>query len=162
MNKVLKNIDYNRQTAVLSAFVLVGMVFLVPAITEKALGAIRATASGECGPEGQTHPCEFKLKDYTLVRTGAIWRQTPTEGVHPQWETSGESMGETDEKGNVVYNVEGLGTVEMYFFNPAFFGKNDCDQHKTHPVSGATLTITCTASVGHSALFRYTVRGIPP
>jgi hypothetical protein len=40
--------DYMRQTAVLSAvFVLVGMMFLVPVITEKALGVIHATASGQ-------------------------------------------------------------------------------------------------------------------
>ncbi|MGC2575218.1 MAG: hypothetical protein WA364_27245 [Candidatus Nitrosopolaris sp.] len=59
MNKVLK-MDYKGQTTALSAvFFLVGMVFLVPAITEKALGVIYARASGVCGPEGHTHPCEF-------------------------------------------------------------------------------------------------------
>jgi hypothetical protein len=43
--------DYMGQTAVLSAvFVLVGMVFLVPAITEKALAGVKAVAKGICGP----------------------------------------------------------------------------------------------------------------
>jgi hypothetical protein len=41
--------DHRGQTAVLSAFVLVGMMFLVPAITEKALGIIIAKAAGTCG-----------------------------------------------------------------------------------------------------------------
>jgi hypothetical protein len=58
VNKVLK-MDFKGQTAVLSAFVLVGMVFLVPAITEKAQASIKAVVTGTCGPEGQTHPCEL-------------------------------------------------------------------------------------------------------
>ncbi len=63
------------------------------------------------------------------------------------------------ERGNVIYKVsiQGInqpnssssaftfGTVEMCFDIPATVGSaNECDQHKTHPVDGAMLTITCT------------------
>ncbi len=67
MNKVLKQMDYKGQTAVLSAIlILVGMIFLVPAITEKALAIVQGRAYGTCGPEGQTHPCQFTFLEKEL------------------------------------------------------------------------------------------------
>ena len=50
MKQVLK-IGYKRQTTIAVMFVLVGMMFLVPTITEKALAVIAAEAA--------TKPCCF-------------------------------------------------------------------------------------------------------
>jgi len=94
--------DYKGQTAVLSAFVLVGMMFLVLAITEKALAIIKASATGTCGPEGETHPCKFAFYNKHLY--SGKWDHLPTDsGTSVSWQTSGAFPGE--EKGDVQYNV---------------------------------------------------------
>jgi hypothetical protein len=135
-------------------FVLVGMMFLVPAITEKALAAIYATAKGVCGPEGQTHPCEFTLVSKTLDE--GIWNSKPTEsGTLVKWSTTG-SVGMKivgNEKGSVTYNV-GVGqqkeTAVLSFENP-LSGSNKCD------VTG--IGGSCTAGKGLIADFTYNLRG---
>src|SRR5215467_990200 len=95
--------DYKGQTAVLSAiFVFVGMMFLVPAITERALARIDATATGTCGPEGQTQPCEFKVVNQQLY--SGQWAMWPkVEGTSVTWQTSGNPA-PGDEKGWVSVN----------------------------------------------------------
>jgi hypothetical protein len=146
--------DYRGHTAVLSAIlVLVGMMFLVPAITEKALAVIHATAKGVCGPEGQTRPCEFV---YTGARLSAselgAWVSNPTHsGTFVTWSTTG---GGWDEKGFVKYNVSGpTGQKEMAvlsFENP-LVGSNKCG------ITG--IGGDCTAGKGQIAEFTYNLRG---
>jgi len=84
--------------AVLSAiFVLVGIMFLVPAITEKALAIIHATATGTCGIatnlgvfNGIAHPCEFTYMNKQLKQ--GEWCSNPTSsGTRVQWGTAGTS-----------------------------------------------------------------------
>ncbi len=65
-------------------FVLVGMVFLVPAVSEKALAIIHATATGTCGIatnlgplNGIVQPCEFTLMNKELKE--GVWRAYPTQ-----------------------------------------------------------------------------------
>ena len=153
------------QTALLSIiFVLVGMVVLVPAITETALGFIHATADGTCGPEGQTHPCEFTFVSKQLDTTYAArpqgnplgkWISEPTQsGTRVTWSTAGAGGNNLiplpgDEKGSVTYKV-GDETAVLYFDNPVF-GTNTCS------VSG--MTYTCTAGKGQIAEFTYHLRG---
>ncbi len=79
--------DYKGQTTVLSIILLVGMIFLVPAITEKALAVTRADAAGRCGPEGATHPCQLTLLD-KFLKSG-IWTRTPNSGISVTWDTIG-------------------------------------------------------------------------
>ena len=151
MNKVLK-MDLG-QTAVLSAvFVLVGMVFLVPAITEKALAVIKASATGTCGPEGNTHPCEFAIYNQHLY--SGKWAMVPrVEGTSVSWETSGNPQ-PGDEKGwvsvNVGANPKVATSVRLDFDNPAE-GKNTCD---LAPRDAGT----CNAGIGYTATFTYTLR----
>jgi hypothetical protein len=166
VNKVLKQIDYKGQTTVLSAIiVLAGMMFLVPAITEKALGVIHATASGQCGPEGQTHPCKFTLVSSHLDK--GIWNSLPhcgeykygtpcgeptASGTLVKWSTTGSGFA-GDEKGSVTYHV-GEGQQKqravLSFENP-LSGSNTCS------VSG--IGGSCTAGKGIFADFTYNLRG---
>jgi hypothetical protein len=149
VNKVFK-MDFKGQTAVLSAMlVLVGMVFLVPAITEKALGGIHATASGECGTKTQTHPCQFTLIGRHLGPGTWISQPTPS-GTRVTWSTGG-NVG--DEIGWVLYNVEG-GTAKLYFINP-LVGSNECHLYEL----SAGMTGTCHAGEGQNAEFTYNLRG---
>jgi len=154
--------DFKGQTALLSAvLVLVGMVFLVPAITEKALAGISASATGTCGPEGQTHPCHFTLEGKTLDK--GSWTSKPTQsGTLVTWSTTGVTetpapgMAHSvmwkvpgNEKGSVTYKV-GYETAVLSFDNP-LIGSNKCS------VSG--IEGSCTAGKGMNADFTYNLRG---
>ncbi len=149
--------DFKGQTAVLSAFVLVGMVFLVPAITEKAQASIKAVVTGTCGPEGQTLPCSFALVRQHL--TFGSWEQFPSSGGNNVgWKTRGAEPG--DETGSVVYRVSGGGEAELHFANP-LIGSNKCD---VVILSGqGQLSGTCNAGKGYvDAQFTYTLRSLNP
>jgi hypothetical protein len=142
--------DYRGQTAVLSVIlVLVVMMFLVPAITEKALAIIKASAIGTCGPEGQTHPCNFALFAKHLYL--GKWVFLPTDsGTRVSWETSGNTpLPPGDEKGWVQYQVGGE-PVTLWFDNPAN-GNNKCEINP-HYLG------TCHAGFGYIAAFTYTLR----
>jgi hypothetical protein len=158
---------FRGQTAALSTiFVLVGMVFLVPAITEKALASIKAVVTGTCGPEG-AHGCLFVLASKHL-RSG-MWQQDPPSNVNrAEWKTigaiagpSGMVPGEGNEAGSVIYKVSplsGLGEVELYFDNP-LIGSNKCE---VAILSGQGLSGTCNAGKGYDAEFTYTLRSDKP
>jgi hypothetical protein len=155
VNKVVK-MDFKGQTAVLSAFVLVGMVFLVSAITEKAQASIKAVVTGTCGPEGQTYPCVF-----TLVRKHLLygsWQQEPSSGgENVGWKSIGGPDG--NEEGSVTYRVSGGGEAQLSFGNP-MIGSNKCN---VVIVSGeGQLSGTCNAGKGYDAQFTYTLRGLNP
>jgi hypothetical protein len=146
--------DYRGQTAVLSAIlVLVGMMFLVPVITGKALTVIHATAKGVCGPATQIHSCQFTLVGSHLD-TGT-WISQPTQsGTLVTWSTTGGGMG--DEKGSVTYNV-GVGqqketavlTFEISYTHN--IGSNKCG---VIGIGGG-----CDAGKGMNAEFTYDLRG---
>ena len=149
---------------VLSAIlVLVGMVFLVSTITEKALAIINAEAKGTCGIAKEfgiiteiSHPCEFTYVSKELKQ--GQWCSYPTSsGTHVQWKTAGTSCSGApfphNEEGSVTYKVGG-GEAKLYFDSPAV-GSNKCN---IDIVSGlGTLTGGCYAGPGHSALFTYTM-----
>lgn len=151
------------------------MVVLVPSITEKALARVTAEGNGSCTMNGITKPCIFTIESSALPL--GHWYREPTQGPAEKvsWETYGSSLViPGPERGNVIYKVsiQGInqpnssssaftfGTVEMYFDNPATVGSaNECDQHKTHPMDGAMLTITCTITGGSNGNAYYTVQG---
>ena len=152
--------DYRGQTAVLSVIlVLVGMMFLVPAITEKALAVIHATAKGVCGPEGETSPCDF----YQIARhlDEGKWVSEPTkEGTVVTWSTEGNPQ-PGDEKGSVTYYVcfkvcsfggngpSRVAIAVLSFENP-LVGSNKCG------ITG--IDGDCTAGKGMNAEFTYNLR----
>jgi len=173
MNKILK-MDYKGRTVVLSAFVLVGMMILVPAITGKALAGVKAVVTGTCGPEGQTHPCEFTLDSKGL--SWGKWVVDPTpSGTSVGWETSGKPLG-GKELGNVMYKVgEGEAKANLVFSNPAVgeFNvgepplKNTCSvdiwkgsQIVPNDLHESGLSGSCHAGSGVVATFTYTLRSV--
>jgi hypothetical protein len=135
------------------------MVFLVPSITKKALASITAVATGTCGPEGQTHPCQFSLVGKSL--DFGKWIGTPTEsGTKVSWSTTGNEKAQHlvieglpgDEKGSVTYKV-GEETAVLSFDNP-MIGFNKCS------ISG--IGGSCTAGSGYNdAVFKYDLRSPP-
>jgi hypothetical protein len=146
--------DFKGQTAVLSAFVLVGMMFLVPTITEKALAVINASASGRCGPEGQTLPCVFTLEGKDLKGPDASkvkWGQEPSCSPGPsctkvKWGTEGECGRGCDEEGSVLVKVGG-GETSLYFNSPSRASldqKSSCEVRILDTGPGK-LSGTCTA-----------------
>ncbi len=155
MNKVLK-MDFKGQLAVLSAFVLVGIMFIAPAITEKALAVIYATAKGVCGVNSA---CEFTLVSKTLVK--GKWTSEPTQsGTVVTWETAG-SPAPGDEKGSVTYKVTYPGeereggqgeTAVLYFKNP-LIGGNECS------ISGIGGGCSIGDPTAYNAHFTYNLRG---
>jgi hypothetical protein len=160
VNRVLKQIDYEGQTTVLAAtsFVLVGMMFLVPGITEKALGAVHATAKVVCGTTTGSlyqNRCQLTLEGKTLDEGRWISEPTQYGTAHSPvtWSTAGKPpFG--DEKGSVTYIVSGpleQRTAVLTFYNPVL-GINKCD------VKGSAYGY-CTAGKGQSAEFTYTVNG---
>jgi hypothetical protein len=117
---------FRGQVAVLSAFVLVGMMFLVPTITEKALASIKAVVTGTCGPEGETHPCQFTLVSSKLDNGRFVVDPTPS-GTSVGWKTSGNPLG-GKELGTVTYKF-GDYEAHFQFHNPAMNENaeiNDC------------------------------------
>ncbi len=129
------------------------MIFLVPAITEKALAIINAKATGRCGPVYENEPCQF-----TLVRVHldyGYWTSIPTQsGTVVTWSTAGKPpLG--DEEGSVTYSVGDINHVaKLYFSNPT--GRsNHCGvviEKGQEDLSG-----TCRAGIGYIATFTYTL-----
>jgi hypothetical protein len=147
--------DYKGQTTVLpTIFILVGIMFLVPATTEKALAGIHATASGTRGPSGDTKPCVFTWVSQKLDK--GQWITEPTKsGTLVTWATKGETVVGGSEIGNVVYKVGAdhiAGEARLNFENP-MFGSNKCS---VEIVSGAPNILgNCHAGSGMQASFTY-------
>jgi hypothetical protein len=79
---------YKRQTTVLSViFVLVGMMFLVPVITEKAMAQLVARADGMCGINlANPFPCHLTLGNYAINYLVSKWQKLPTiKGTVVSW-----------------------------------------------------------------------------
>ena len=154
--------------AVLSAIlVLVGMVFLVSAITGKALAIIHATATGTCGIatnlgplNGVVQPCEFTYMNKELKQ--GTWCSYPTQsGTRVGWDTAGSSCSggiiPQNEEGWVLYKFGG-GEAKLHFNSPAV-GSNNCNVEivSGQGPDGHGLSGTCYAGIGHSAVFTYTL-----
>ncbi len=85
-----------------------------------------AKATGTCGPEGETHPCEFLFirKDLSAGK----FTIDPTEGTDVSWETKGTTLG-GNEQGYVIYQVgDSPYNAKLIFSNPAIGeGQNTCE-----------------------------------
>jgi hypothetical protein len=122
--------DKGLTTVLASVFVLVGMMFLVPAITGKAQAAIKAEAS--------TKPCCFAKLTY--ISSGGNVVNPTREGNIVTWST----MTKFEETGGEVkYQVVGYGPVEFYFRIPVI-GSNTCGTKVETP----TLHGGCSISRG--------------
>ena len=141
------------QTAVLlSIFILVGMVFLVPAMTEKALAGVNAVARFE----GCEH-CTWTVYGSSLQ--SGKWVERPTvssSGDTVTWKTTGNPPGGNEEG---VVNLEGHGQahgIKHLTFNNPWFGRNSCS---TSALTGGTnFGGSCDAGYGNNADFTYTYR----
>jgi hypothetical protein len=146
---VLK-MDYKRQTAVVAIFALVGMMFVVPAITGKAMALpskVVARADGRCG----TTPCDLRLITYVLI--SGFWVITPTQdGTLVGWNAQA-IHGVGNVAGVVTYGIihdgERVGTATFTFLNP-LVGPNHCTIVTIPSVPGA-----CDKGSGHDAKFFY-------
>ncbi|HYA85031.1 MAG TPA: hypothetical protein VEH06_16530 [Candidatus Bathyarchaeia archaeon] len=151
MNKLLK-IDYKGQTTVLSVIlVLVGMIFLVPAITGKAEAVINATVL----LHGQAAKLTWTLLAAKMY-CGVFTRQPTQKGDQIGWNTRGVGYGETcvgHEEGFVKYGT-GAGDVTFDFKNP-FIGTNTCKITVQNPA----LRGDCSIAQGNFASAFYNVRG---
>jgi hypothetical protein len=182
-----EKMDYKGEAAVLlSAFVVVGMLFLVP--TEKALAINIAKVEGTCA--GQ--PCEFTFMNRGLSAgewfvpggdpTGCC---SPSTGPHQspmKWTTRGSAPA-SNEEGYVVYQVGqhkeysriNAGFVEegaspeagyqakLFFHNP-LFGRNTCSVEIRNPAGQlqeagkGPVTGSCNAGQGNPATVTYTLK----
>jgi hypothetical protein len=149
------NMDYKRQTTVLSIiFVLVGMVFIVPAMTEKALAIVHGEARTQFGvfyglKWGIAPPARFTVLPTVIDgHRGIIW------------ETTGFSNGISgSEHGRVVADVGPPSTHFQYrvnfdFSNP-HFGRNTCSV--PHPILPPDVKVSCDISQGNRAFATYLV-----
>jgi hypothetical protein len=157
--------DYKGQTALSAMFVLVGMMFLVPAITQKALASIHAVAEATCG--GRPHPCEFSFVNKALGGSSTSkWISEPTKsGTRVTWATTAGGFG--DERGYVTYSIVDPAQpgypvkrqANLVFDNPQF-GRNSCDVKILSGGSGNSFSGSCHAGSGMNAAFTYTLRVI--
>ena len=135
--------DYKRHTAALSViFVLVEMIFLVPAITDKALARVEGSAISSIGSfshvSGQMSAGRFAVRPINL-------------GNEIIWATIGNGpIGGGNERGFVSANVAGAVAI-FHFSNPAR-GDNTCSVGGTIP-----HTSRCTITQGVFSRARYFV-----
>jgi hypothetical protein len=117
--RILKT-HYKKQTTVLSVmFVLVGMMFLIPAITEKAQASITAHARAAF-PFLNVRGIMYPYSGFFTTYPGAV---PGSGGREITWATSGLGGNEI---GQVVANVGPAHTqVHLHFINP-FIGPNHC------------------------------------
>jgi hypothetical protein len=148
--------DFKGQVVLSAILVLVGMMFLVPVGTEKALASIDAVAKGGCIESlihpMKSHPCYFTFMNRYLKPVGpppSEFTTAPNSGTVVTWSTTGN--GGHSEEGWVQYNVEGLGPVKLHFDNPAL-GQNSC-RIEAPPTPG--LIRNCHAGSGFHAKFTY-------
>jgi hypothetical protein len=145
--------DYRRRTTVLSVmFVLVGMMFLVPAMTEKALATIDATAISHVGSfsnvRGHMDNGKFQIG------------YPQTFGDHIYWKTRGSGIfGGGDERGYVTAKVGTFGTpVKFSFFNPALGRDRPPNTCFVEPGHTPYYETKCTITQGVHATATYEVR----
>ena len=141
--------DYKRQTTVLSVtFVLVGMIFLVPAITGNAEAIIRATVL----LHGHAAKLTWTLLAAEMIH-GAFTERPTQKGDQISWTTHGFIIPPFggDEVGFVKYGT-GAGDVK-FDFNDPFIGKNTCKITVENP----GLRGDCSITQGNTASAFYNV-----
>lgn len=144
-------VKFLKKMTVLSAIlVLVGMVFVVSAITEKALADVNAVATlTKCPPsQGQ---CSMTVAGSGL--DSGKWVERPTaSGDTVRWKTTGPG----NEQGAVTVEAQGLKTF-LFFKNP-WFGRNSCGIRGSVVSSHSSFGGSCEAGYGNNADFTYTLR----
>jgi hypothetical protein len=152
--------DYKRQTRVLSVmFLLVGMMFLVPAITEKAHASIDATARLSTPPAISAAFTNVRGHLYAGFFDPPPILRSPTEIF---WSTFGLGG---NERGYVVATIVGFqphyfsGDATFHFNNPAR-GPNTCDKALSSTLS-PYLVASCHITQGVHAVATYTVAARP-
>jgi hypothetical protein len=147
--------DYKRQTTVLSfMFVLVGMMFLVPAMSQKAHASIDARAISSVG---RFSNASWDLSAGRFILPPIIELQL--EHLTLIWVTIGNGFfGGGDERGYVAAEVPGHFKFYFDFFNPAK-GPNTCE---VSPDSYGPIHATCTITQGVHARATYQVFRSPP
>jgi|SRR5215467_3822318 len=151
--------DFKGQAAVLSViFVLVGMVFLIPAITGKAVATVRGSATATCGPEKVECPLVWQA-DHLV---SGWWVNKPSiSGLDVTWRTGSNAA--LNEEGSVTYKIgqdNGERTAILNFDNPAV-GFNKCSIGGSI-LSAGTASNDCKAGKGMDAQFTYTLHNSNP
>ncbi|HXX96927.1 MAG TPA: hypothetical protein VEL11_07410 [Candidatus Bathyarchaeia archaeon] len=124
--KQLKKIHHKGHTSVVLSviFLFVGMIFVVPAITEKAMASIHATASGTCGSKGEVIPC-ILVWNHQNMFNGVFVKQPDKEPTtKATWSTAPKTAGWWED-GYVDYKFGG-GLVRLEFVNPPAPSTNTC------------------------------------
>jgi hypothetical protein len=149
--RCILKMDYKRQTTVLSImFVLVGMIFLVPTITEKAEASINATVKLHWEAAGGA----WRLVN-AHMHQGQFTTSPTKRGDQIVWATKGIGI-QGSENGYVKYERFGLpgeqnGDVTFLFSNPSS-GKNTCEITTAPPLHG-----DCSITQGNTASASYNV-----
>jgi hypothetical protein len=142
-------IAYRRHTTELSlVFVLVGMMFLVPVMTENALGYIGASARISYLHVFPTTVRGHMDVGYFASGPTFIRGSYPTDSII--WETRGHGLFGGNEKGYVQADTP-TGLLTFDFSNP-LTGLNTCSV-----VAPIFTTHTCTITQGHIARATYHV-----
>lgn len=138
----------NKRNVLSVMFILVGIVFLVPAMTEKALAAIDAFVVVD-----KILLCGHHLVCFTNIK-GHMFQgrflKAPTGRTGINWITEGSGLFGGTERGYVTADTAGeRGPVTLHFFNPAK-GTNTCSVEPTGRGS-------CTIGKGAIVEARYVV-----
>jgi hypothetical protein len=152
---------YNRTTQLSLVFVFVGMMFLVPVITGKALGLTIAKVG--LSHEGRAIHGELSIVFEHL--DAGVYVVKPFcqngAGYNPNfcmWTTKGSGVFGGDEKGWVEVHVDArpftIGTVKLLFSNPSS-GENTCNSEGTLS-NGAK--VSCTIEQGNVAMATYDIQ----
>jgi hypothetical protein len=161
--------DFKRQTAVLSALVLVGMMFLVPAITGGALGkttaTVKATISGY-----PTLGLSADLVEKRLIE--GKWVVEPRcVNIECTWTTEGSPLGGPEE-GYVIYTFTSpppihtevpLNAKVIFKWHNPRFGTNTCDVVPLSPIThiGKFQVNRCHITQGNFATAEYNLYYYP-
>ncbi|HYA82311.1 MAG TPA: hypothetical protein VEH06_02515 [Candidatus Bathyarchaeia archaeon] len=144
--------DYKGKTTVLSAIlVLIGMIFLVPAISEKVAATTDATASTL-----QAGKMQLTFLEKRTPYKDTCWRQEPTQkGDIVKWSTKPCGLLDKYEEGFVKYSSPS-GDVTFYFYNPPKIGGNTCSVTTQNPALGGVCRITSgnAATVSYQIFFK--------
>ena len=131
-------------------FVLVWMIFLVPVLTEKALGITEASAVSGVG----------NFYFFSSHLDDGKFTYGPEKGPSSivSWTTTGTGIFGGDEKGYVKYELPGYGIATFYFSNP-FSGSNSCGIE-----APLVLAAKCSITPGVHAYAHYDIapKGHPP
>jgi len=150
------------------ALVLVGMIFLIPAITEKALGRTVGCVDSKLdysNVRSHMYNGKFNEEPHSLITYATCWDKCSNFNVPSlhclTWQATGTGLISGTENGYVQFDVyQGpivLGTVTLHFYNPTS-GANTCSVDTTSP----NIVVGCTITQGNVASADYCVNYSPP